>query len=270
MLPWGRLLKSVRGPVSKIVAGEKGLKNLDPSDYSDVWNGADSMMRGELDDGWATIKRSMADLTPADSNSVRKYSLGGVLDHSDLYKAYPELKNGELTFFHNPDTAYSGSFIPGKIPTMEVNMAKVNDADHLKSILLHEIQHNIQENEGFADYALGTSPKKAGGYFPYMKNLGETEARVVEQRKNWTPQQRVNAPFPDHLEAEQRRLDFLREQAEKKGLSGSPWKSSLYWDYKDKLEDPSIMAMYLRRYNTQGPKKQFQRIDPITLNPVQP
>jgi len=62
--------------------------------------------------------------------------------------------------------------ISGKIP------------DYKKNIFLHELQHGIQEKEGFAQ---GGSAKN----LDYKNLAGEAEARAVEKRANYTPEQRM-------------------------------------------------------------------------------
>ena len=53
--------------------------------------------------------------------------------------------------------------------------------------LLHEIQHAIQEIEGFNP---GANKRDAGGFFNYQNTLGEIEARDTEDRKNLTEDER--------------------------------------------------------------------------------
>lgn len=88
--------------------------------------------------------------------------LSDILDHKELYDSYPGLKNIEVTIAPLKGNKY-GQFIeekprteissgnPGKIEINAKNFPK-----DLRSTLLHEIQHAIQRNEGFAR---GASPR---------------------------------------------------------------------------------------------------------------
>lgn len=71
--------------------------------------------------------------------------LKDVLDHPELYDAYPELKNTRVSL--NPDMTANASFDPksGSI-TLNSNLSPTN----AHSSLLHEVQHAIQQQEGFA------------------------------------------------------------------------------------------------------------------------
>jgi hypothetical protein len=61
-----------------------------------------------------------------------------------------------------------------------------------KSTLFHELQHAVQDQEGFGR---GSS---MGTYFEapdsYQRSAGEAEARLVQKRLNYTPEQRQQIP----------------------------------------------------------------------------
>lgn len=61
------------------------------------------------------------------------------------------------------------------------------EADLMRRALLHEIQHLIQQKEGFTG---GGDPSKLGAD-KYKRLAGEVEARNVETRRNFTPEQRI-------------------------------------------------------------------------------
>lgn len=90
--------------------------------------------------GWETVgSREHLILNPEDN-----LQLGDVLKHPELYKAYPGIENIFVKPMPEGVTAlgqvgYDGSIYLGKIPKEEV-----------RGILLHEVQHLIQNHEGFA------------------------------------------------------------------------------------------------------------------------
>ncbi len=96
--------------------------------------------------------------------------LGDFLDHKELYAQYPKLKNVWVAFVNKPSETSSASFIGARegsalADRIEINMAHPKD---IKESLLHEIQHAIQEKEGFAR---GGSPESVYPWdMPEIKN----------------------------------------------------------------------------------------------------
>lgn len=101
--------------------------------------GVDGKWRFELYDGDVTFKDHY------------NGSLDEVIDYPELFKAFPKAKKIEVVF--NPNLDGSGMFVSDK------NRIYINPtyskAEQLATIL-HEIQHFIQKEEGFAS---GTSPE---------------------------------------------------------------------------------------------------------------
>ena len=118
-----------------------------------------------------------------------------LLNHDDLYAAYPDFKNMEirnapdgLGFFDNNNTVgVNNRVLSGAVGGRD--LGRTNSAH---SILLHELQHAIQQREGFAR---GGNPEQFRGFYKdpyeaYRKLGGEVEARMVQNRMDLTPQQR--------------------------------------------------------------------------------
>ena len=81
-----------------------------------------------------------------------------ILDHPSLYAAYPQLRDMDLTLAHAPQEGHRGSFYDAAqfgYPRIELNLAEFEvpddlyDTDTMMVTLYHEIQHAIQEIEGF-------------------------------------------------------------------------------------------------------------------------
>ena len=85
---------------------------------------------------------------------LRKYrTVGGMLNHSVLFKAYPSLRNINLVFEKMDDN--EGGYYDVKTNTIAINDGNTS-AEQL-STLMHELQHSIQELE---DFARGGAPSK--------------------------------------------------------------------------------------------------------------
>jgi hypothetical protein len=143
-------------------------------------------------------------------------TLGDVLDHPDLYAAYPDLKEMQVYYNSNMSLGQKASFHPVD-KVIELNPELTPAEAH--SSLLHEIQHAIQQREGFAG---GSSPSieasrlrqlqgevnraqdvqgdpaiidrlkgmestlaDVNPYDQYRKVAGEAEARNVQARQNY-------------------------------------------------------------------------------------
>jgi hypothetical protein len=98
------------------------------------------------------IKGNEAKIQELYNAPERTYKLGEVLEHPKLFEEYPELKDYEVEFGNQSGAEYAGQ---------SIRMGSMAD----KPELLHEIQHAIQEKEGFArggspDYGLMGEAKK--------------------------------------------------------------------------------------------------------------
>ena len=118
---------------------EQGMKNRDVYDRTGVFRGADGKLRFEIDDRAATVVDvPMSDMT---------MRLEDYLDHPELYELYPSMR-GIPVDFKRPDdmSGVRGSFSPYN---QRITLA-MNDPDQMRSTLLHEAQHAVQDREGFS------------------------------------------------------------------------------------------------------------------------
>jgi hypothetical protein len=86
------------------------------------------------------------------SKPQMKGELGKVIDHPALFRAYPELRKLAADVKVGKDLKYGGQF-DGK--TIRVTASTKEDA---RRALIHEIQHWVQKEEGFARGASGEMP----------------------------------------------------------------------------------------------------------------
>jgi hypothetical protein len=142
--------------------------------------------------------------------------LKDVLDHPELYEAYPELKNTRVYLKSDMGSNANATFNP-RTGAIDLNANLSPTEAH--SSLLHEVQHAIQQQEGFAS---GSSPSfeasqlrslqgkvdkaqsvqgdpailgrlkgmestlaEVNPYDQYRRVAGEAEARNVQARQNY-------------------------------------------------------------------------------------
>lgn len=136
-------------------AAEKAQKLLKAgADPKQVWKetgtfkGADGALRQEIPD----VRAGMRLEGPKFGTSTMD-KMGEVLDHRDLYKAYPDTANINATW---SDATSGGSYHAPRSWAEYINLPQGAKKDLKRSTSLHEIQHAIQQREG---WARGGSPE---------------------------------------------------------------------------------------------------------------
>lgn len=124
-----------------------GVDNEEIRQQTGWFKGADGKWRFEISDKNAKIKESgLQELNKG--NSVR---LEDILDHKDLYKAYPSLANIEVKIDESLTGTSTGAYVNGaSAEDMTIYVRRGEAEDSFRKTLLHEIQHDIQTIEGFA------------------------------------------------------------------------------------------------------------------------
>lgn len=116
---------------------------------------------------------------------VNEGNASQVMAHPELFKAYPFLKKVNTEIGKKPkamgQTEYGaeGKFLEAYGPTDE----------DIKSVLVHEMQHQIQNREKMAAGA-GFMEGDQEGFKRYMRSAGEAEARATQARRNLSMEQR--------------------------------------------------------------------------------
>lgn len=146
------------------------------ADEVEIWQKT-GWFKDEIDGKWKfEINPRGGELKP---NPPRNTVLYNVLNDEKLYNAYPELQlyKVEIAGEYNPAALKAlGSADGGFIPSQKTFIINEKTTD-FKSTLYHEIQHAIQEIEGFSPGASSKNGK-------YWLAGGEVEARNVQKRMN--------------------------------------------------------------------------------------
>ena len=179
------------------------------------FKGADGNWRFEIGDRGAELNSLWRQVPIGEpTHGVR---LGSVLNHPELYKEYPELKNVLVKKTPAGGTEWGSFDRRNNIMSIQEGMSPSDTLD----TIIHELQHGVQGIEG---WARGGSPTglfeteaavkladKVGGikalgprvnlgdisYNIYKRLAGEVEARMAEARRLMTPEQRMRvAPEP--------------------------------------------------------------------------
>lgn len=108
--------------------------------------GKDGMPRFEISDDIGHAIPSQTEKYLLENIPNHETTIGRALEHPELYANYPQLRDIRLKAT-SPKSRYSGQQHPGQ------NLITVNPrlwGDDYKKTLLHEIQHSIQDIEGWA------------------------------------------------------------------------------------------------------------------------
>lgn len=127
-------------------------------------NRSDKKERFEINDKESHIK------------STEKELLGDVLHHPTLFKNYPDLKKISVLFAPLSEWTKGGTTKDNKIV---LNQSLMKDKEEVRKALLHEIQHIIQDKEGFSQGSIVGNPLREQNLSSYLNNPGEQEARRV-------------------------------------------------------------------------------------------
>lgn len=113
-----------------------------------TFRGPDKQWRQEISDKAAKITDDV--YKQISSNKEFKGPMGQALQHEELYKAYPETSRIPTVMF--ADEVPSGNVLRGKEGTFQVPQITVGGPSQMaqRSVGLHELQHTIQQREGFA------------------------------------------------------------------------------------------------------------------------
>lgn len=178
-------------------------------------------------------------------NKSKTLHLDEVIDHPELFKAYPELRGINIKHFPTSIGGYStetgGSL--GMAKGRDIYLAPL-EANMAKNILMHEIQHHIQNIEGFA----------SGGSSEMFRPPGLDEAEVNFHKVAKDELEKMivkgyTAPFLHHSSKRiQRSLESGSPLSEIEGLDAESFKKLTNIVKANKLLDDAA-EVHLREYS---------------------
>jgi len=164
-----------------------------------TFRGPDKQWRQEISDKGSKITEDVYNQISA--NKQFKGPMGQALQHEELYKAYPQSAGIPTTMF--ADEMPSGSLMPGRGGTFQNPLLTVGGPSSMtqRSTALHELQHAIQQREGFAP---GGSPS----------NMITELENIAKQKRQEAQNQFRLSTANDPLDP----LKIVKPGARKKGL----------------------------------------------------
>lgn len=218
------------------------------------------MLYGELTDTEQARLRALTETWGRERNRLSERvergnaRLEDVLDHEELFRAYPQLRHVRVVFDEMPKGVL-GSF------SAEGNQITISEElrDAPQDVLIHEIQHAIQNAEGFAKGSNRQywEEKLTNGDEIQSKGFQEAREKLIQFQLDETNEEvlalRDRLEKAGELDDGFREYDRIWEEAERRGLDK---KINEYYDlrenYYDQLHKPQRSVPSELYYNTAG------------------
>lgn len=228
------------------------------ADRAQIWHQT-GWYRGK-DDKWRfEINDSQAHLTGRPEGA-----LSDVLNFPALFEAYPWLHNVRVE--RTSGTGNMGQWNP------DTGVIQLDEKEQGTATILHEVQHAIQNIEGMSqgnapDWVGNDLPSRSLDFSPhevYHNTAGEVEARNVETRRFYSPQERrwitpwQSADVPEHSQI---RTETILNRANE----GSPIHADM-----DNLSQAAtnFLRMMGRKYGEDTPMSEWGHADQNMYNSI--
>lgn len=174
----------------------------DHPEYARYLDLTEKMLNGSISDAEFSELRELAPTWGAEERRLQEMVNRGnvrldmILDHPALFEAYPELREARVVY-KDLGSGEKGAYNP-KTNTITLSNDIRTEAENT---LIHEIQHAIQNAEGFSggssvEYWMNQGYSREEAEQRYRNTAGEIEARDAANRRGMTAEERKNTP-PD-------------------------------------------------------------------------
>lgn len=222
---------------------------------------ADGRARFEIDDSGAQLRVPVERLAQGGRGQLRD-----IMDHPALYEAYPYLATTRVIVRPQPQNALGSYDRVNGVLELSPTIMKAGDEDNIVSVMLHEIQHGIQDLEGFAN---GGSPAALMARFDTQAGQ-DIMARV----------QAVEAASEAAMKAKDNTA-FLKAQGDLRDLTKEARRIGKYETYKHLLGEAEARLVQTRRKMTGAERGESFPLDDLDVpmnkrtvdgkvNPLQP
>ena len=229
-------------------------------EYAEQQRLEQKMLYGELTDTEQARLRALTETWGRERNRLSERvergnaRLEDVLDHEELFRAYPQLRHVRVVFDETPKGVL-GSF------SAEGNQITISEElrDAPQDVLIHEIQHAIQNAEGFAKGSNRQywEEKLTNGDEIQSKGFQEAREKLIQFQLDEANEEvlalRDRLDKAGELDDGFREYGRIWEEAERRGLDK---KINEYYDlrenYYDQLHKPQRSVPSELYYNTAG------------------
>lgn len=229
-------------------------------EYAEQQRLEQKMLYGELTDTEQARLRALTETWGRERNRLSERvergnaRLEDVLDHEELFRAYPQLRHVRVVFDETPKGVLGSFSAKGNQITISEELR-----DAPQDVLIHEIQHAIQNAEGFAKGSNRQywEEKLTNGDEIQSKGFQEAREKLIQFQLDEANEEVL--ALRDQLEKARelddgfREYDRIWEEAERRGLDK---KINEYYDlrgnYYDQLHKPQRSVPSELYYNTAG------------------
>ena len=161
---------------------KNGMKNSETIRKTGWFKDTDGNIKYEFSDEDMALKESYK----FETNKI--YPLDNILKHDILFEAYPQLRDYTVVSMNLGDKHRAAIFGPMKVILLNNQLLKTKG--QVEYSLIHEIQHAIQNIEGFPG-----ARTNINGKYAYYTSLGEIESRDTSDRlRMLAEERRMNIP----------------------------------------------------------------------------
>ena len=229
-------------------------------EYAEQQRLEQKMLYGELTDTEQARLRALTETWGRERNRLSERvergnaRLEDVLDHEELFRAYPQLRHVRVVFDEMPKGVLGSFSAKGNQITISEELR-----DAPQDVLIHEIQHAIQNAEGFAKGSNRQywEEKLTNGDEIQSKGFQEAREKLIQFQLDEANEEvlalRDRLEKAGELDDGFREYDRIWEEAERRGLDK---KINEYYDlrdnYYDQLHKPQRSVPSELYYNTAG------------------
>ena len=131
-----------------------------------MFRGADGRVRSEISDATAKSTPFPFGQYPTLDAAPIQTTVGGILEHPELFQSYPFLQDVKVNnmAMTDPETMHqAGGYYDPSTGELTLNPLAASSEDAARNIMLHELQHMIQQAEGFAKGGNTESAQRIAG-----------------------------------------------------------------------------------------------------------
>lgn len=229
-------------------------------EYAEQQRLEQKMLYGELTDTEQARLRALTETWGRERNRLSERvergnaRLEDVLDHEELFRAYPQLRHVRVVFDETPKGVLGSFSAEGNQITISEELRAAP-----QDVLIHEIQHAIQNAEGFAKGSNRQywEEKLTNGDEIQSKGFQEAREKLIQFQLDEANEEvlalRDQLEKAGELDDGFREYDRIWEEAERRGLDK---KINEYYDlrenYYDQLHKPQRSVPSELYYNTAG------------------
>lgn len=235
--------------VNKLAQAQKMAKAGATPD--DIWNatgwfqGADKKWRFEIDDSKMMLR--------PDAQNIPGAKIGDVVDHPELFAAYPDVRDARVLWGAPPNSAAYYRPNASGISAEAIKLSQFSPPATNRSNTLHELQHAVQSREEFARGGSTKSPEVqqiALQQFDADRAMAEPRMNeLMEHRKvvigplvdSGTPIQQARAQYRQQFPAEDAEFDQVFSIVTSMGMP-ERYKQNAYRNLAGEVEARNVQA----------------------------